>query len=66
MQNAAHHTHARYRAIERLLREHREIKEGKTRVRAQRPDENGGCAMPAKPSVSDAGCSGHKGPDHQM
>ena len=66
-QNAEHHTRASYRAMERLLREHCEVREGKTAVRQQSRDENGGSAHCLQnPSDTDAGYSGHKGPGHQV
>lgn len=66
-QNAAQRERASYRALERLLREHCEVRAEKTVVRAQSRDEKGGSARCLQnPSDPDAGYSGHKGAGHQV
>jgi hypothetical protein len=56
-----------YQALARLFAEHCEVKEGKTAVRPQSRDAQGGSAQCLQnPSDADAGYSGHKGPGHQV
>ena len=65
--HGAHQARASYRALERLLREHCEVRAEKIEVRAQSRDEKGGSAHCLQnPSDPDAGYSGHKGAGHQV
>jgi hypothetical protein len=64
----AHQRRTSYQALERLLREHCEVRADKTvAVRPQSRDEQGGSARCLQnPSDPGAGYSGHKGPGHQV
>lgn len=64
----AHQTRASYQALERLLREHCQVRAEKTVVvRPQSRDEKGGSARCLQnPSDTGAGYSGHKGPGYQV
>jgi len=65
--DAAHAGRASYLALGRLLAEHCAVREGRTVVRAQSRDAQGGSAECLQnPSDPDAGYSGHKGPGHQV
>jgi hypothetical protein len=56
-----------YQALARVFAEHCELKEGKTVVRPQSRDAQGGSAQCLQnPSDPDAGYSGHKGSGHQV
>jgi hypothetical protein len=64
----AHEARASYQALERLLREHCEVRADKTVVvHPQSRDEKGGSARCLQnPSDTGAGYSGHKGPGYQV
>ena len=63
-----HERRASYQALERLLREHCEVRADQTAVvRPQSLDEKGGSARCLQnPSDPGAGSSGHKGPGYQV
>jgi hypothetical protein len=63
----AHAARPSYRALTRLFAEHCEVKEGRTVVRPQSVDAQGGSSRCLQnPSDPDAGYSGHKGAGHQV
>lgn len=66
-EETAHAARASYRALARLFAEHCEVSEGRTVVRPQSRDLEGGSAHCLQnPSDPDAGYSGHKGSGYQV